>query len=285
MGDPSRVLFGLVPPPAFDAAESRVNTVLRGVSEQAGVSVMRRHVESYDHLAGRLRAGELDVAWLPPILFARLVADGIVHELVSAERAGRDTYTSVLIARADAGISTRMDLAGKRVGWVDPLSATGYVVPRVRLAAAGFHPAKTFRSETFLGSHHAVARAVLDRGVEVGATFAGFGDAGEPVRGPFLELGPRSEEILIVDSFSTIPPDVIAVRPSVPEDVQERLAKAFEDAEGPTLDAIRRVFGVVRFVREPITGYDLLRTEVDQGVESGLIPAAAAFLSTRPPRA
>lgn len=283
MADPPRLLFGLVPPPAFDAAEPRVNQVLRAVSERAGVMLVRRHVESYDHLATRLRGGELDVAWLPPILFARLASDKLVTELVCGERAGRDTFTSVLIARADSGISTRRDLAGRRAGWVDPLSATGYVIPRIRLASAGFNPSRLFRSETFLGSHTAVARAVLEGGVDVGATFAGFGEGGEPVRGAFLDLGPRSEDILIVDSYSTIPPDVIAIRPSVPPETRERVAKAFEEASGEALDAIRTVFGVLCFVRKPITGYDMLLTEVDQGVDSGIIPAAAAFLSTRPP--
>jgi hypothetical protein len=37
------------------------------------------------------------------------------------------------------------------------------------------------------------------------------------------------------------------------------------------------------FVRKPLVGYDVLREEVEHGVDSGIIPAAAAFLSTRPP--
>ena len=43
------------------------------------------------------------------------------------------------------------------------------------------------------------------------------------------------------------------------------------------------MFGAMAFVRKLIMRYDMLRTELEQGVDSGVIPAAAAFLSTRPP--
>ncbi len=285
MGDAPRLVFGLVPPPAFAASEPRIGRILRDVSQRADVMLVNRHVDTYEHLARALKKGEIDVAWLPPIPFARLAADGTAQELVCGERAGRDTYCAVLIARADANISTRGDLRGKRAAWVDPLSATGYVIPRLRLASAGVDPTTCFAKESFYGSHAAVVRAVLEREADVGATFAGFGDHGELVRGSFLEVGARADDLLVVDSFGGIPPDVIAIRSQLDPDVARRVATALLEAEGATLDAIRAVFGVVRFTQEPLAGYDALRAEVEHGVDSGVIPAAAAFLSTRPPPA
>jgi phosphate/phosphite/phosphonate ABC transporter binding protein len=286
MGDSTpRLVFGLVPPPSFAAAEPRVAFILRYLGDAASVMLVRRHVDSYEALALALKNGDIDVAWLPPIPFARLAADGVVNELVCAERAGRDTFVAVLIVRADANISTRDDLRGKRVAWVDPLSATGYVVPRVRLASSGFDPTKSFGKESFYGSHPAVVRAVLEGEADVGATYAGFGDRGEIVRGAFLEVGASADDLLVVDSFGTIPPDVVAVASRTPSDVTKRIATALLEADGEVLDAIRAVFGVVRFTCEPLVGYDSLRAEVEVGVDSGVIPAAAAFLSTRPPPA
>ncbi len=283
MGDPTRLVFGLVPPPSFATAEPRVARILRYVSERAGVMLVRRHVDTYEALARALKHGEIDVAWLPPIPFARLSGDGLVHELVCGERAGRDTFAAVLIARADSNIVTRADLVGKRVAWVDPLSAAGYVVPRLRLAAHGVDPTACFGHEAFHGSHPAVVRAVLDRNADVGATYAGFGDHGELVRGAFLDVGARADDLLVVDSFGDIPPDVIAVRATVDPQAAIAVATALLEADGEALDAMRAVFGIVRFVQEPLTGYDTLRSEVEHGVDSGIIPAAAAFLSTRPP--
>ncbi len=80
---------------------------------------------------------------------------------------------------------------------------------------------------------------------------------------------------------------MIAIRSSVAPGVQEALAAAFEATrEVPmVLDAVRAIFGAFAFARKPLVGYDMLRAEIEHGVDSGVIPAASAFLSTRPPPA
>ena len=285
MALPERRTFGLVPPASFLGVEPRVNAFLRWISEQSGVQLVRRHARSYDELVKLLRAGALDVAWLPPIPFARLEGESVVAALVSAERGGRDQYVSVLVARADTPIHGVGDLGGQRIGWVDPLSATGYVVPRMRLAARFAEPRGLFSRESFFGSHAAVVRAVLDGLVDVGATYGGFDDEGALVRGAFLEIGADPSRLRVVEAFGAIPPDVIAVHTLVAASERDALAGAFEAARGDPaiLEHLQVLFGATSFVRKPILGYDLLRGEVEHGVDSGVIPAAAAFLSTRPP--
>jgi phosphonate transport system substrate-binding protein len=285
MGVPERLTFGLVPPASFLGVEPRVNAFLRWLSERASIQLVRRHARSYDELVKLLRAGTLDVAWLPPIPFARLEAESVVSALVSAERGGRDAYVSVLVTRADSHVHVIADIPGRRVGWVDPLSATGYVVPRMRLATRFPDPRTLFGAETFFGSHAAVVRAVLDGVVDLGATYAGFDDDGTFVRGAFLEIGADSSSLRIVEGFGAIPPDVIAVHSHVPDAMRGAIASAFEAAsrEPAVLEHVQVLFGAMSFVRKPLVGYDLLRGEVEHGVDSGVIPAAAAFLSTRPP--
>lgn len=290
MGDTQRLSFGLVPPASFLAVEPRVNAFLRWVGERAGVRLVRRQARSYDELVELLRSGHLDVAWLPPIPFARLDGEGVVQALVTAERGGIDPYVSVLLARADSSISVLADVRGKRVGWVDPLSATGYVVPRMRLAArfpSGSGDPRVFASETFFGSHAAVAKAILDGVVDVGATYGGFADDGTLVRGPFLDVGADARELRVVEAFGAIPPDVIAAHSRMALPIAESLAVAFEQASKDplALEHVHVLFGAMFFIKKPLVGYDLLRSEVEHGVDSGVIPAAAAFLSTRPPPA
>lgn len=286
MGDPHRLTFGLVPPASFLAVEPRVNAFLRWVSERAGVQLVRRQARSYDELVKLLRAGDLDVAWLPPIPFARLDQEAVVRALVAAERGGVDQYVSVLLTRADSDISALADVKGKRMAWVDPLSATGYVVPRMRMAARfpGGN-AKVFATETFHGSHAAVARALLDGAADVGATYGGFTDEGALVRGPFLEVGADANALRVVEAFGAIPPDVIAAHARVAPAIGDALAVAFEQtSKDPlALEHVHVLFGAMFFIQKPLVGYDLLRSEVEHGVDSGVIPAAAAFLSRPPP--
>lgn len=284
MGD-QRLTFGLVPPASFLGVEPRVNAFLRWVGERAGVQLVRRQARSYDELVKLLRSGDLDVAWLPPIPFARLDEEGIVRALVTAERGGVDQYVSVLMARSDSSINVLADVKGKRMGWVDPLSATGYVVPRMRLAARFPGTSRVFSNEIFYGSHAGVARAILDGSVDVGATYGGFADDGTLVRGPFLDVGADASRLRVVEAFGAIPPDVIAVHTRVAPAIAEALAVSFEQtSKDPlALEHVHVLFGAMFFITKPLVGYDLLRSEVEHGVDSGVIPAAAAFLSTRPP--
>lgn len=283
--DARRLQFGLVPPPSFASTNDRVNELLRWVSDRSGTELARRQVASYDDLARLLRNGVLQVAWLPPILLARLDVEGVVRELVCADRGDATSYVSALLARAGAGVERLEDVRGKRVGWVDPLSAAGYVVPRIRLAQKGLPPATTFAEETFLGAHGAVVRAIVEGTVDVGATYAGFDGSGRLVRGAFAETGARPEDLVVVATFGPVPSDVIAVHASVPEDVASALAEAFEAASSDprASEAIALTFGAERLTRQPIAGHDLLRAEIDVATASDVIPAAAAFLSSRPP--
>lgn len=285
MRAPERLTFGLVPPASFLGVEPRLNALLRWLSARAGIQLVRRHARSYDELVRLLRAGQLDVAWLPPIPFARLDGEKVVRALVSAERGGHDQYVSVLLTRADGPVHVLSDLRGKRIGWVDPLSATGYVIPRMRLALRFANLARVFATETFFGSHAAVARALADGLVDVGATYGGFADDGTLVRGPFLDIGVDPGALRVVEAFGAIPPDVVAVHARVDETSADDLASAFVAAseEPAILEHVHVLFGAMYFVSKPLVGYDVLREEVEHGVDSGVIPAAAAFMSTRPP--
>jgi phosphate/phosphite/phosphonate ABC transporter binding protein len=279
-----RLTFGLVPPASFLNVEPRVNAFLRWVGDRAGIQLVRRQARSYDELVKLVRAGDLDVAWLPPIPFATLRGESLVRPLVCADRGADDAYVSVLIARAGGAVRSVDDVRGRRIGWVDPLSAAGYVVPRMRLAARFGDLGNVFKSESFFGSHAAVARAVIDGTVDAGATYGGLGADGRVVRGPLAEHG--ANELRVVEVLGSIPPDVIAIHARISDaQIIEALAAAFIEAgRDPVVGGyVLELFGATAFVDKPMNGHDLLGAEVERGVDSGVIPAAAAFLPTRPP--
>lgn len=57
------------------------------------------------------------------------------------------------------------------MAWVDTNSSAGYLVPRMRIAAAGLDPETLFARQSFLGSHERVACAGLDGDADAGATY------------------------------------------------------------------------------------------------------------------
>ena len=160
----------------------------------------------------------------------RIVLAGIEQGLVSfagsrrsSRRARRASASwtpspsrTVLVTRPDSTIHTISDLRNVRVAWVDRESASGYAVLRSALARAGVRLTEAFTSEVFVRSHAAVARAVLDGKVDVGATCA-RADAGDIrfARSPYAgDAGLTSAELRPVFEAGPIPSDLFAPFPS-----------------------------------------------------------------------
>jgi phosphonate transport system substrate-binding protein len=120
------------------------------------------------------------------------------------------------------------DLRGARVAWVDRESASGYVVLRSALARAGVRLTQAFAHEEFVRSHGAVARAVVEGRVDVGATCAqDEGGAVRFARSPYAaDEGLAGSDLRVVFEAGPIPSDLFAVR----RDVAPRARAAVESA-------------------------------------------------------
>ncbi len=80
-------------------------------------------------------------------------------------------YKGQFIANNTSGIKTYADLKGKTFCFVDPLSTSGYIVPRIILKANGIDPDKDFKATQNAGSHNNVAIAVYKGDCDAGVTF------------------------------------------------------------------------------------------------------------------
>ena len=80
-------------------------------------------------------------------------------------------YKGQFIANVNSGIKTFADLKGKTFCFVDPNSASGYIIPRIVLKANGIDPDKDFKAAQNAGSHPNVAVAVYKGDCDAGVTF------------------------------------------------------------------------------------------------------------------
>lgn len=236
--------------------------------KHAAFEVEVRSAPSYEALADLVRAGGIDAAWLPPIVYLRLVDS--VRPIGSIRRGGMRTYEAALIVRGDSKIRTIDSLRGTRAGWVDRWSAAGFVLPRVKLALSGIDPRTLFRTETFHGTHRAAIQALLDGACEVVGTHARKGEDGTVVAGAWSAI--EGADVRVLSTFGAIPPDVIGVRNDLPADETSRLAAALakgceDDVAGPIL---AEVFGGREFSEGLAPGYDSLRSAIDMAAARGL---------------
>ncbi len=125
-------------------------------------------------------AGQLDIASVGPAVYAAawLDTNGGVEPLVVAEQEdGSAAYVGVMITRADSGITNLEGMRGKSLGYPDPQSASGYLIPRFALRRSGIDPATYFSRTGFAGGHEQAVIAVLQRQFDAAFTWAsGQGD-------------------------------------------------------------------------------------------------------------
>ncbi len=135
----------------------------------------------YDGVIQGLLGGTLDFAELGASGYAKVVlakADAVQPILTTVQTDGSKGYYSIMVARKDSGIAKLADLKGKKLGFADPDSTSGYLVPLVSLPKDIGMPVKEFFSETgFGGGHENLVLEVLKGTFDAGTTFgSGVGD-------------------------------------------------------------------------------------------------------------
>jgi phosphonate transport system substrate-binding protein len=135
----------------------------------------------YDGVIQGLLGGTLDFAELGAAGYAGVYLKdpkAVTPILTTEQTDGSTGYFSVMVARKDSGMTTLADAKGKSLGYADPDSTSGYLVPLVSLPAdIGMPIDQYFSGTSFNGGHENLVLAVLDKKVDVGTTWAsGVGD-------------------------------------------------------------------------------------------------------------
>lgn len=135
----------------------------------------------YDGVIQGLLGGTLDYAELGASGYAKIYlakADAVEPILTTIQTDGSTGYHSIMVARKDSGITKIEDLKGKKLGFADPDSTSGYLVPLVTLPEAIGAPVKEFFGETgFGGGHENLVLEVVKGTFDAGTTFgSGVGE-------------------------------------------------------------------------------------------------------------
>jgi phosphate/phosphite/phosphonate ABC transporter binding protein len=238
----------------------------RTLGRLAKVELVPRPFDSYDELTQAMFRGEIDLEWLPPIPFLALADRRSIAVLASVRKS---PYRCAIIVAADSPLRRPGSLVGARAAWVDRHSASGFVLPRVKLARMGIDPGTAFAAERFHGSHDAVVQAVVSGEADFGATWA---QATPPrnITGPWSRTA-HEASVRVLTVFGSIPPDVIAARADLAPTARKAIVAALKTIydEKQSRWVVRDVFGTEAFYRPELEVYGPLRDEVAEAHQAG----------------
>ena len=194
-------------------------------------------VDSISQMVEELEKGRVDVYIDSPFPVGFVSKRADIDLLLRRWKRGSDAYRSVVFARADSGVGSAADLAGKMIAFGEPFSTSGFLMPKAALASTGL------RLDNY---QDAAASVPPDR---VGYVFSndaentlfwvlkGKVDAGAVNEDYYAGLaGSRISELKIILTTDAAPRNLVCVRQSLDPQITDALRKVLlgmdDDEEG-----------------------------------------------------
>ena len=199
----------------------------------------------YNGVIEGLLGGNLDMAWLGASAYAKVyLTDPTAVEpvLTKINADGSFGYHSIGFARVDSGIKNLEDMKGKKFGFGDPNSTSGYLIPSIEIPAAGY-PMKSgehFGEVVFTGGHEQTIVAVQNGDIEGGVSWAdGLGNWEDGYNsGAFRKAADAGlvdmTQLVEIWRSKAIPEGPIVVRKGLPADVKIKMVAML--ASLPSMD-------------------------------------------------
>lgn len=265
---PDELVFGFVPSREADVLVESADVLAEALSDALGISVEAFISQDYVGLVEAMASDQAHIGAFGPLALVRAVDRAGVEIILQSERRGTYTYhTQYMTNQPDkycddepqaddngflwcngtleategpVGEDAIARIDGP-VAFVDPSSASGYLIPALQLIEQG-HDLDAMTT-TFAGGHDNSVNAVYHGDVEVGLSF-------DDARTIVSEETPDVGERVVVFAFSEeIPNDGIAVSGALPESLRQAIQQALLDyaatpAGQEILDALYEIEGL-----------------------------------------
>ena len=176
----------------------------------------------------------IDYASVGPSAYAAIYIDdpdSIEPVVTVRESDGSDGYKSAIYVRSDSNIYSLADLEGRSMGWSDPNTTSGYLVPSFELYQRGLNPSEFFSRTGFAGGHEQAVISVLNGQYDAGATWVSGQGAVEDgysrgmlrnmIKKGLLDMSKL--RVIWVSDLIMNGPHII--RKDLPEDFKEKITK------------------------------------------------------------
>jgi phosphate/phosphite/phosphonate ABC transporter binding protein len=171
------IRFGFIPGKSPHLLVKKWNFVIRHLNRETELPVEFIVKENYADAIEAFEKGELDLLEGGAFVQSLLMKKNLSIPVVAERRMGRKTYRSAIYVRKNSGIETLKDLNHKIFAFTDPLSTSGYVLPRITFDEKGIKDLNTFFSKIyFSGSQDKSIRMLLNNQVDAISIGDMYGD-------------------------------------------------------------------------------------------------------------
>ena len=211
------------------ASINRGTVMSEFLKKETGLAVKTFAPGDYAGTQIGLRDGTIDFAFLPAALFLKAQDESGAQALYrtvrpAANKAPAPGFSSIIAVRADSGINSLRDIAGKLIGAGDPSDATTWVMPGGHLKKNGVDPNKDARVQFRNSGADALVQLL---GKKVEAAFAAKHDLehADVVKAD----AEAAKTVKVLATVDNVPLEVIVARRGIDSKVVDKFRAAFKN--------------------------------------------------------
>jgi len=264
-----KVVIGFVPSQEASTIPEKVKPMNEYLSTYLGLPVETFVGTNYVSVIEGMGSQKVDVGFLPPLGFVLASSEHGVKSILKSVRNNSFQYRAQLVTRTEDAIpvcnmattpkceATMAALKGKKLAFIDPGSASGYLFPASFLKSAGIdiEKGKHFSDVIYAGQHPEAAKAVYNKSVDAAWTF-------EDVRSNLeAELKDIKQKLNVVAYTTMIPNDGVSVRAGLQQDLVVKIQTGlleYASTEGGK-KVLKDLYTIDNFASAKDADYDVVK--------------------------
>jgi len=230
------------------------------ITDKTGLVIEANVGTDFAAVREAMGAGKAHIGWLNTFNYVLANEKYGVDVGLVTERFGTTTYLGQFNVRADSGITSLEDLKGKVMCWVDPNSTSGYIIPRIELAANGIDPDKDFSKTIETGSHNNSVTAVYNGDCDVGVSYA---DARSSIEEDFPDV---KDVVVVLATTTDIPNDSVSFTKDFDPELRAQVVNALVEIAGTEEGqaALASLYSIAGLVPADDSFYDEFRADLSK---------------------
>jgi len=254
------VVMSFVPSSDTQEIIASGDEIAAAIEAETGLVIQPNVGTDFAAVREAMGANKAHIGWLNTFNYVLASEKYGVDVGLVTERFGSTSYLGQLNVRADSGITSLEDLKGKVMCWVDPNSTSGYIIPRIMLAANGIDPDADFSKTVEAGSHNNVITQVYNGECDVGASYA---DARSSIEDDFPDV---KEVVAVLATTSEIPNDSVSFAKDFDPEMRAKIIAALlayaQTEEGQ--EALQNLYSIAGLQEADDTFYDAFRADLSK---------------------